>query len=307
MQLKWLEDFVALADTRSFSRAAELRHVTHPAFGRRIKALEGWAGTPLLERGSSPVQLTAAGHNLLEHAQQATRTLAHARDSLQGAAGRQQRTVTLATGRTLARTLVADWLRQLHPLMESADGEMVVRTRSLGETQLMLEQGEADFMLTYHHPVLAVRLNARQYSHRTLAKDKLVPLTRRDALGEPAHRWDPNQPSTSLPWLAYASNLALCRLLDDHLTNHPQAPTLRRWVDCDSADALLEYALQGLGVAWLPWSLAGAACRAGQLCVIGGEALTVDFEVRLYRAKRPLTPLAEAIWQSTTDHTWSGA
>ena len=43
MQLKWLEDFVALAQERSFTRAAELRHVTHLAFGRRIRALESWA------------------------------------------------------------------------------------------------------------------------------------------------------------------------------------------------------------------------------------------------------------------------
>ena len=46
MQIKWLEDFKELAKTRSFSRAAENRNVTHPAFGRRIKALEetgpGW-------------------------------------------------------------------------------------------------------------------------------------------------------------------------------------------------------------------------------------------------------------------------
>ena len=40
MHIKWLEDFITLAQTRSFSRAAELRHVTHPAFGRRIRALE---------------------------------------------------------------------------------------------------------------------------------------------------------------------------------------------------------------------------------------------------------------------------
>ncbi|MEL0519326.1 LysR family transcriptional regulator, partial [Neisseria gonorrhoeae] len=69
MQLKWLEDFVALEQTRNFSRAAELRNVTHPAFGRRIKALEAWAGTPLIERGSSPVTLTAAGASLLDNAQ----------------------------------------------------------------------------------------------------------------------------------------------------------------------------------------------------------------------------------------------
>jgi DNA-binding transcriptional LysR family regulator len=30
MQSKWLEDFLLLAQERSFTRAAELRHVTHP-------------------------------------------------------------------------------------------------------------------------------------------------------------------------------------------------------------------------------------------------------------------------------------
>jgi len=45
MELKWLEDFVSLAETHSFSRSAELRHVTQPAFSRRIQALEAWLGT----------------------------------------------------------------------------------------------------------------------------------------------------------------------------------------------------------------------------------------------------------------------
>ncbi|MEY4693808.1 MAG: hypothetical protein RLZZ95_257, partial [Pseudomonadota bacterium] len=31
METKWLEDFVSLAETRSFSRSAQLRHVTQPA------------------------------------------------------------------------------------------------------------------------------------------------------------------------------------------------------------------------------------------------------------------------------------
>ena len=68
MQLKWLEDFITLAQERSFTRAAELRHVTHPAFGRRIRALEAWAGTPLVKRGGGPVTLTAAGASFLETA-----------------------------------------------------------------------------------------------------------------------------------------------------------------------------------------------------------------------------------------------
>lgn len=294
MQLKWLEDFVALEKTRNFSRAAELRNVTHPAFGRRIKALEAWAGTPLIERGSSPVTLTAAGNSLLENAQQTMRSLGHAREELLGVAGRQEGVVTLATGRTLARTLVADWLVKLQPVLSQAGGEFRVLTRALSETAQLLERGDADFMLTYHHPLLAVRLNARQYSHLTLGQDRLVPVTRANAHGQGKHRFEPGKPAA---YLAYAGTLALGRLVEDHLANHPDAPELRRTVECDSADALFEYALKGLGVAWLPWSMVAGAVKAGQLATVGDKRLEIRFEARMYRPKRRLSPLAENLWR----------
>ena len=129
MQLKWLEDFTVLAQERSFTRAAELRHVTHPAFGRRIRALEAWAGTPLVERSNGgPVTLTPAGHSFLETAGHLVRSLAQSHEELQSLAGRQARTVTLATGRTLARTVVADWLVRLQPILQG--GELCIRTAS---------------------------------------------------------------------------------------------------------------------------------------------------------------------------------
>lgn len=154
MQLKWLEDFVALAQERSFTRAAELRHVTHPAFGRRIRALESWAGTPLIEREAGPVKLTAAGQAFLDTALQMTRHLAQSHDELMAIAGRQGRTVTLCTGRTLARTIVADWLVRLRPYL--ADGELRISTRSLADAVHDLQHGLADFSILYHHPSLVV-------------------------------------------------------------------------------------------------------------------------------------------------------
>ena len=75
MQLNWLEDFVDLAKTRSFSRSAENRCVTHPAFGRRIKALEEWVGVSLIERGRNPVVLTSAGLIFLDAAKNALQGL----------------------------------------------------------------------------------------------------------------------------------------------------------------------------------------------------------------------------------------
>lgn len=61
MDTKWLEDFVSLAETRSFSRSAQLRYVTQPAFSRRIRSLEAWAGVKLVDRSSYPTRLTPAG------------------------------------------------------------------------------------------------------------------------------------------------------------------------------------------------------------------------------------------------------
>jgi DNA-binding transcriptional LysR family regulator len=68
MQLKWLEDLLALADAGSLVRAAERRHVTHPAFGRRIRALEAWAGAPLIDRAAPALRFTPQGEALLEGA-----------------------------------------------------------------------------------------------------------------------------------------------------------------------------------------------------------------------------------------------
>ena len=252
MQLKWLEDFITLAQERSFTRAAELRHVTHPAFGRRIRALEAWAGTPLVKRGGGPVTLTAAGASFLETAAQLARNLAQSHEELQSLAGRQGRTVTLTTGRTLARTVVADWLVRLRPVLQ--DGQLHILTRALADTVAMLERGEADFSLVYHHPALAIGLDARQFMHATMATDRLVPVSRATPQGLPLHAFAQGQP---VPYLAYAPQLALGRLVEDHLAHNPHAPRLQRLVECDSADAHYEYVQKGLGVA----SLVDGACR----------------------------------------------
>ena len=60
MNLSWLEDFLALAASGNFSRAAEERHMTQPAFSRRIRALEEWLGAELFDRSTQPARLTEA-------------------------------------------------------------------------------------------------------------------------------------------------------------------------------------------------------------------------------------------------------
>lgn len=290
MQTAWLEDLVALAKAGSLSAAAEARHLTRPAFGRRIDALEQWAGALLVERRRAPVAFTPAGQRLLRFAQEAVPAMAQLRADLRGLPAGAEQLVTLVTGRTLARTIAADWLARSRRRLA---GAMVrIRTGSMAETLNWLEAGEADFMLAYHHPVIALRLSASTYLQRTVAHDRLVPLAKPELANTAAAT------GRALPYLAYAERLSLARLVSDHLVNHAAAPRLLQGVECDSADALLEYALKGLGVAWLPWSLAQGAHRARQLAVVGPKALQIGFEVRMVRPKKRLSPLAESLWEA---------
>lgn len=291
MDLKWIEDLIALGSTGSLARAAAQRHVTPPAFGRRIRALEDWAGMPLVDRHGKPLRLTAAGEQLMQRAQESLQGLLEARQALQHNL-EADKVLNLATGRTLARSWVADWLVLITKTSEPLKTR--VRTGSLGETLVWLEQGEADLLVAYHHPAIAQRPRGRGFLQKVLAQDKLVPVRRRVL-----HVRDTGTANDDLPWLDYAPSLALAGLVEDHLERCPCPQKLQRVLECDSADALMEYAIKGLGVCWLPWSLVATACQQGLLEVCWDRSMQIPFEVRLVRLRRRLSDVAEKVWQVT--------
>src|SRR5512139_1839833 len=69
MQLDLLKSFLAVAEARSFSRAARTVHSTQPTLSRQIARLEGELGTRLFERYGRHVELTFSGQLLLPLAQ----------------------------------------------------------------------------------------------------------------------------------------------------------------------------------------------------------------------------------------------
>src|SRR5215210_6516241 len=78
MTLQQLEYFLAAADHRSFSAAAQALHMAQPSLSDQIRRLEAELGSPLFVRARRGLELTEAGRLLLP---QAERTLAAAQEA----------------------------------------------------------------------------------------------------------------------------------------------------------------------------------------------------------------------------------
>jgi DNA-binding transcriptional LysR family regulator len=87
MELRHLEYFVAVADARNFTRAAEQLHVVQSGVSAAVKALEAELGSPLFERTSKRVDLTDAGRARLPAARATLDAARAARDAVDDVRG----------------------------------------------------------------------------------------------------------------------------------------------------------------------------------------------------------------------------
>lgn len=135
MNLRHLEHWLALADTGSFSRAAEKLHITQSALSRSIQALEEDLGGPLVDRVGKKNELTPLGRSVLERAR---RIVHEAQELKQGAALLQQGglgTLRVGLGSGPGAMLMTPWLVYMarhHPTVQV--------TVSRGSTELQLTQ-----------------------------------------------------------------------------------------------------------------------------------------------------------------------
>jgi DNA-binding transcriptional LysR family regulator len=111
MQLQQLRYFLAVAETRHFTQAADLVGVAQPTLSKQVHTLEESLGAPLFERIRGDVTLTAAGETLLPLARRMIADAEAARDAVQDLVGLRRGDVRLGATPSLCSSLVPEVLR----------------------------------------------------------------------------------------------------------------------------------------------------------------------------------------------------
>jgi DNA-binding transcriptional LysR family regulator len=143
LDLTKLRIFVAIANSGSFTRAAEQLLLTQPTVSQQLAALEAQVGVALLERQPRRVQLTAAGAALLPYARRILALSAEGARAARDAAGLADRTLRLGVGNVLAVYLLPEVLRRYrteHPdvLIRITTGNSADLLESVAQGQIEL-------------------------------------------------------------------------------------------------------------------------------------------------------------------------
>lgn len=250
-----LQAFEAAARHSSFTRAAVELNLTQSAVSRQVKELETQLGLSLFERIRQRIVLSSAGHRLRPEIEALLAGLQHL--TLRAASGRD------VTGHLSVATLPTFGSRWLIPRLPK-------------------------FLKV--HPGLQVSVIARQGAFDLIAAGVDLAI----------HYGKPAWPGASCSYLCGETVLAVASpAVIDRASLPPDLPLLHlesrpmlwpEWLEAqgqaaargfqghhfDQFSLLIEAALAGMGAALLPTYLIERELRAGDLCPLGGGALTTD-------------------------------
>ena len=300
LETKWLEDFLALAELRNFSRAAQHRNVTQPAFSRRIRALEQMLDVELVSRDTTPIDLTPEGRlfrttarNLLQQMEEGLNQLKRQSDLGQP--------LEFAAAHSLSVTLLPSLIRTmggcdpiLRSRVESIDVDLAVEA---------LQEGRCDFLLAFDIDALM----QPPFLCLSLGKTNLRPVCAPDRAGNPIFHIHQKAP---VPLLRYSPAAYMGRQVNNLLRNVDKAPDFLPVVESSLTNLLKEMALEGDGVAWLPDYAIENELQAGTLVNFMEPEFYGEFwgliEVYLYRNDIRLHSGAEAFWKSLSQRCSDG-
>ncbi|MFA9229886.1 MAG: LysR family transcriptional regulator [Microgenomates group bacterium] len=291
MRLEWLEDILAIAETGSFSGAAERRRLTQSAFSRRVQQIEDYVGVELFDRSYKPIKLQPT-------------TLAQSGQILQLSDGLRQLLVDLRRGErmtnnkvivacqhSLTTTRIPVILQQIPVQHDSI--HVRLRSANLDECTGLLLSRQADIAIVYQQPEETNDFNADFLEVITIGTDRLIPVFK-TALQDITEIIAGNK---DIPYIAFPADVFFGKVMDRKILPFVD-PGIRYVPKVETALTLaaVEMASAGIGVAWVPESLALGRISEGLLVSLAADLPTCDLQVVAMRLQGNQSLAGTVFW-----------
>ncbi|WP_158234147.1 LysR family transcriptional regulator [Oceaniglobus indicus] len=293
--MNWLQDFICLEATRSFTQAAQQRHITQSALSRRIKALEVWLDTPLIDRTRYPVQLTDAGETFLPVARQMITGLQQARDAIRDSASPSGRVLRIAAPHSIASNHLAHRLAPLYrrdPTLQAR-----VFSDNVALCFDLLSQGVCDLLVCYRYEPVPLGLDPDLFRSVDIGTERMVPVAARTAMRQNGWRF-PGTPHDPLPLLAYDPTSFLGSVVAHIAASGPGRLWLRPRHTDAFAEAVKGMCLAGAGIAWLPERMVIDDLNRGRLARLDDGDWSREMRIALFAPTKAADDAAETLWNA---------
>ncbi|EYD74774.1 Transcriptional regulator, LysR family [Rubellimicrobium mesophilum DSM 19309] len=271
-----LNVFVAVAEERSFTRAAARLGLTQSTLSHTIRSFEERLGVRLLTRTTRSVALTEAGERLLRVAQPGIEAIAAELTALAELRDKPAGTVRITTSNHAHQTILWPALKRLLPGFPDIRVEVVIEHRF---TDVVAERFDAGIRLgeAVERDMIAVRVGP---DLRWIVVGSPVYFADRPAPAVPQdltmHRCINYRNSTSgdlYAWEFEKEGRALNVRVEGALVFNDTLPAM-------------EAAMEGFGLAYLPEDVAAASLRDGRLVAVLGDWCPYSPGYHLYYPSR---------------------
>lgn len=291
MEIRWLQDFLAVAETGNFTRAAAMRHTSQAAFSRRIQQLEAWFGVALIDRSFLPTQLTPEGEQFRVTASRILSDVLDARADLKGVPEQRADHIRIALPFALATARFPAWWSEWAKELRLTSTLTVGNIHDIGIGFL---SGATEMMICFHAAQQPVHPEPGQVEGIEIESEFLRPFISPKLLKREGYAF-PGEPQKPLPLLKYSSGVYFARLVDLLIEGAGGIAHSRLVLESDMSDILRDMAIEGHGIAWLPESTVAAGPKDA-LVPIGGAHWSMPISIVAFRDRANTNPAVTRLW-----------
>jgi DNA-binding transcriptional LysR family regulator len=294
MRLEWIEDLLAVAEYGSLQKAAEHRFVTQPAFSRRIQAIEQHIGVELIDRSRKPAQVHEHVIALRQRMQAMSAELRSLAVDLRRTRDSNARSVMLVSQHSITASFGPELVARVNA---TADLQINLRSENFDECMSLLIKRQADIAITYRALDATPSWEEAIIEAVVIGEDELIPVFSGANLDHLKSQYQAGE----LPAIVYPPEVFMGALMLRRIAPRIQAGVvLRRRTETALTIAAKHLAQTGIGVAWIPRSLAEPDLATGELVDLSDMLPTVRLETQAIRLRPNGREHDSEAWEAIT-------